>query len=249
LILESATWRASPDWGARLGYSAADLAKVHRQAIEMLEEVRGEMIADIPVVISGCFGPRGDGYVPAHAMTADEAGAFHRPQMEAFAGTAADMVSAMTMNYTEEAMGITRAAKDAGLPVAISFTVETDGQLPTGESLKNAITRVDDDSQGYPAYYMLNCAHPSHFGDALPAGESWTSRIQGLRANASSKSHAELNESVALDIGNPSELASQYAQLRRTVLPRLNVMGGCCGTDHRHLESIASACVPLIQAT
>ena len=92
---------------------------------------------------------------------------------------------------------------------------------------------------------MLNCAHPEHFVPALRGRPSWALRIRGLRANASRKSHAELNDCAELDTGNPHELGSQYAELRRRLLPRLNVVGGCCGTDHRHVEHIASACAPL----
>jgi homocysteine S-methyltransferase len=247
LILESATWRASADWGAKLGYSPQALAEANRAAIRLLEEIRAEMAHGQPVVISGCVGPRGDGYVPSHAMTAEEAESYHRFQVDTFADTAADMVCAITMNYTAEAIGIARAARMAGMPVAISFTVETDGKLPTGQTLASAIQEVDQASSGFPSYYMLNCAHPDHFDQALAGGDSWTARIRGVRANASRKSHAELNESVNLDIGDPAELGTLYARLRQERLPQLNVLGGCCGTDERHLERIAEACVPLIR--
>jgi S-methylmethionine-dependent homocysteine/selenocysteine methylase len=156
------------------------------------------------------------------------------------------MVCAITMNYTEEAAGVARAARSAGMPVAISFTVETDGKLPTGQSLREAIEQVDDASSGHPLYYMINCAHPSHFEDALGRGERWLERIRGLRANASRRSHAELNESADLDVGDPDELGRDYARLTQR-LARLNVMGGCCGTDHRHVERIAEACRPLFR--
>jgi S-methylmethionine-dependent homocysteine/selenocysteine methylase len=241
LILESATWRASRDWGERLGYSGEDLDEVNRRAIGMLEEIRDEMeTATTPMVISGCIGPRGDGYVAAKRMSADEAQRYHSGQMEVFAESAADMACAITMNYVEEALGIVRAAQAAEMPVAISFTVETDGNLPTGESLASAIDHIDEVTLAYPAYYMINCAHPTHFQHILGAGE-WRQRIRGLRANASSRSHAELNEAPDLDAGNPEELAAQYAELRNS-LTRLNVLGGCCGTDHRHVERIAEVC-------
>jgi S-methylmethionine-dependent homocysteine/selenocysteine methylase len=241
LILESATWRASRDWGERLGYSGEDLDEVNRRAIGMLEEIRDEMeTATTPMVISGCIGPRGDGYVADKRMSADEAQRYHSGQMEVFAESAADMACAITMNYVEEALGIVRAAQAAEMPVAISFTVETDGNLPTGESLASAIDHIDEVTLAYPAYYMINCAHPTHFQHILGAGE-WRQRIRGLRANASSRSHAELNEAPDLDAGNPEELAAQYAELRNS-LTRLNVLGGCCGTDHRHVERIAEVC-------
>ncbi len=248
LILESVTWRASADWGSKLGYSATTLADANRAAIRLLEEIRGEMAHSQPVVISGCVGPRGDGYVPGRAMTAQEASEYHREQMDTFAETAADMVGAFTINYAAEAVGIARAAESAGMPVAISFTVETDGNLPTGQPLGAAIREVDEATANYPSYYMLNCAHPEHFDRALAGGEPWTARIRGLRANASRRSHAELNESADLDMGDPSELGSLYAQLRRNRLPRLNVIGGCCGTDHRHVERMVEACVPLVRS-
>ncbi|HXG72200.1 MAG TPA: homocysteine S-methyltransferase family protein [Gemmatimonadaceae bacterium] len=245
LILESATWRANADWGTRLGYTPEQLADANRGAIHLLEDVRNEFETErTSVVISGCLGPRGDGYVPDRAMSEQEAAAYHRDQVETLVGSAADMVCAITMNYVEEALGIARVAQRADMPVAISFTVETDGNLPTGQTLKAAIEQVDDATSGYPCYYMINCAHPAHFEHVLAEGGLWLERIRGLRANASSKSHAELNESPELDVGNPVELGSQYARLK-TRLPRLNVMGGCCGTDHRHVEQIAEACSPL----
>lgn len=232
LILESPTWRASPDWAARLGYP--DVSWINREAIALLEEMR-----QADTVLSGCIGPRGDGYIADRKMTVGAARDYHRDQVGIFAGTTADMVSAITMNYAEEAIGIAQAARDAGMPVAISFTVETDGRLPSGQPLEDAIEAVDAATRSYPAYYMLNCAHPDHL--RLQRNE----RIRGLRANASRKSHAELNESTALDAGDPAELGRQYAELKRTHLPNLTVMGGCCGTDHRHVDCIAAACLPL----
>ena len=245
LILESTTWRASADWGTRLGYGDTALADANRRAIGLLEDLRAECGADIPhVVISGCVGPRGDGYDPAHPMSPADAEAYHRCQIETFAETAADMVAAFTINYAEEAVGIAHAAQKAGMPVAISFTLETDGRLPTGQTLAAAITQVDTETSGYPAYYMINCAHPTHFADVLADGEPWSRRVRGLRANASRKSHAELNEAAELDTGDPGEFGEQHADLKRR-LRHLTVMGGCCGTDDRHVASLAVACAPL----
>ncbi len=242
IILESATWRASADWGRKLGYNAVQLAEANRQAIRLLEDIRREH-RELSTVISGCIGPRGDGYQPARVMSTDEAQGYHREQISVFRDTAADMVAAITMNYAEEAIGIARAAHDAGMPVAISFTVETDGRLPTGQPLQEAIEQVEGATAMYPVYYMLNCAHPDH----LVLSKPWSRRIRGLRANASRKSHAELNESAELDTGDPAELGEQYSMLKRTLLPSLNVVGGCCGTDHRHVQRIAAACAPLFK--
>jgi S-methylmethionine-dependent homocysteine/selenocysteine methylase len=180
-------------------------------------------------------------------MSVKEAEDYHRVQIETFAGTAADLVTAITMNYAEEAIGLARAAKQANMPVVLSFTVETDGRLPTGQSLGDAIEQVDDATSGYPAYFMINCAHPSHFDRVVEGDEPWVERIRGLRANASRMSHAELDEAPELDAGVPSDLGQEYAGLKKGQLKRLNVMGGCCGTDHRHIEHIASACLPLFR--
>lgn len=248
LILESATWRASADWGERLGYSPARLADANRDAIALLEELRAEYRSPrTPVVVSGCIGPRGDGYVPDRAMSRSEAQGYHRAQVETFASTTADLVTAMTMNHTEEAIGVAEAARDAEMPVVLSFTLETDGRLPTGESLGDAIQAVDDATGGYPAYYMINCAHPTHFVSALEEEHWWEGRIRGLRANASRMSHAELDRATTLDAGDPQALAEEYAMLRKGRLGQLNVLGGCCGTDHRHVARIVDACAPLFR--
>jgi S-methylmethionine-dependent homocysteine/selenocysteine methylase len=241
-VLESPTWRANPDWAARLGYDAATLADANRRAIGLMLELRARHEAPgRPLVISGNLGPRGDGYRADRRMSAGEARDYHAGQVQVFAGTDADLVSAFTLNYTEEAIGIVEAVREAGMPVVVSFTVETDGRLPSGEGLGAAIRRTDEATGGYPAYFMLNCAHPDHFGDLAREDAAVLGRIRGLRANASRLSHAELDESTSLDSGDPRELGAQYRDLRRH-LPRLNVLGGCCGTDHRHVESILAAC-------
>lgn len=248
LVLESATWRSSPDWGARIGYSLDKLDEANRRAIQLLEEIRREYQTErTPIIVSGCVGPRGDGYVPGTVMSAKEAEKYHRRQIEIFAKSSADLVTAITMNYVEEAIGIAQAAKKAGIPVVLSFTVETDGNLPTGQTLKSAIEQTDKETNGSPAYYMINCAHPTHFEHVVSDGGDWLQRIRGIRANASHMSHEELNEAPELDEGNPVELGMQYARLKQRI-PTLSVMGGCCGTDHRHIEQIAAACVPLFQA-
>jgi S-methylmethionine-dependent homocysteine/selenocysteine methylase len=248
VILESATWRASRDWGEKLGYSADSLSEANRRAVWLLEEVRTEYETHhTPVVISGCVGPRGDGYVPDRAMSAQEAESYHREQIELFAGSSADLVTAITMNYIEEAIGVVQAASQADMPVVISFTVETDGNLPTGQHLGDAIRQVDDATSGYAAYFMINCAHPMHFANVVGDDEPATERIRGLRANASRLSHAELDEASELDAGDPVQLAQEYVGLKTQQLKRLNVMGGCCGTDHRHIEQITLACLPLFR--
>ena len=247
LILESPTWRANPAWGAKLGYSTDALAEANRKAIEVLADVRGEFETEqTRVVVSGCVGPRGDGYVSGRAMSSQEEQSYHAEQIETFARTSADMVCAMTLNYVEEAVGVVDAARQAAMPVCISFTVETDGMLQTGQTLESAIEQVDEATSAYPSYYMVNCAHPTHLGTVLAAERPWVDRIQGLRANASRMSHAELDDATELDAGDPVELGRQYAELKDQ-LPYLNVLGGCCGTDLRHVEQIANASGPLFR--
>ena len=243
-VLEAPTWRASLDWADRLGYSAEALDTANRAAIELLVEVRREFETPAaPMVISGCVGPRSDAYRPSELMTPAEAQRYHDTQIATFAGTEADLVTGVTMTHSAEAIGVTRAAAGHGLPAVISFTVETNGRLPSGELLGAAIEVVDDASGALPAYYMINCAHPTHFAPTLREEGPWVGRVRGLRANASTMSHAELDEAAELDAGDPADLAERYADLRAE-LTHLTVLGGCCGTDHRHLEAIRDACLP-----
>lgn len=247
-VLDAPTWRSNPDWGAKLGYDAARLSDVNRRSIELLRELRETYeTAKTPMVVSGVIGPRGDGYQPGTLMSALQAADYHAAQARAFAQAGADMVSAYTINYVEEGIGAAIAAQDAGLPVVISFTLEIDGRLPTGQSLREAIEQVEAETAGAPAYYMINCAHPTHFEHILAGGGAWTERIRGLRANASSRSHAELDSAPDLDAGDPAELGRQYRRLRGR-LKNLNVLGGCCGTDFRHVEQISFACLPAARA-
>ena len=240
-LLEAPTWRASKNWGDKLGHSAEDLARLNRAAIKLLIEIREEIEAeDFCCVISGQIGPEGDGYNPDGFLSADEAEAYHSAQIATFAETKADMICALTMTYAEEAIGVANAAKAVGIPAAISFTVETDGKLPSGQSLGDAIAEVDAATGNYPSYYMINCAHPSHFDGVLDGDADWASRIMAVRANASKMSHAELDNSEVLDAGNPDEFGGEHVALKKK-LPNLCVIGGCCGTDERHVAAIAKA--------
>jgi S-methylmethionine-dependent homocysteine/selenocysteine methylase len=237
-VLESPTWRASPAWAARLGYSVAELDALNRASIALMEEIRERYESpETPFVISGCIGPQGDGYAPDELLSAEAAETYHSIQIATFAETAADMVTAITMTYAAEAVGILRASSSRGLPAAISFTVETDGRLPSGQTLGEAIDQVDRETEHAAAYFMINCAHPTHFERVLEPGAPWVARVRGVRANASTKSHAELDEAEELDDGDPDDLASRHGSLRLG-LPSLSVVGGCCGTDHRHVEAI-----------
>ena len=243
LVLESPTWRASRDWGAKLGYDGKRLARANRAGVALMHEIRASYAsARTPVLVSGNIGPRGDGYRVGHTMTAEEARDYHAEQIATFAVAGVDLVSVFTMNYVEEAIGVALAARAARLPVVVSFTLETDGCLPSGDTLQAAIERTDAATGNYPAHYMINCAHPTHFDFVLDAGAPWSERVRGLRANASKRSHAQLDEAPDLDAGDPVELGGDYRQLR-PLLPRLAVVGGCCGTDDRHVEAICAALV------
>lgn len=242
IVLETPTWRANPDWAQGLGVSLDELAEINRDSVKMLVGLRQQHESPTtPIVISGCIGPRGDGYQVGATMTPQYAQAYHSLQAEAFARADADLITGITMTYTDEATGVAEAARSAGMPVVISFTVETDGRLPSGQPLGEAIEAVDAATASYPAYYMVNCAHPTHFVHVFDGNPRWAERLAGLRANASTMSHAELDEAEELDAGDPVDLAARYRQLREQ-LPALRVLGGCCGTDHRHIDAISTAC-------
>jgi homocysteine S-methyltransferase len=233
-VFEAPTWRANTDWGRAVGYDEPGLDRINERAIAFL----AELAVDVePAVISGCIGPRSDGYAPTSHMSADEARDYHRPQLAAFARAGADQANAMTITYADEAIGIVGAAREVRLPVSISFTVETDGRLPDGNTLADAIAAVDAATDQAASYFGINCAHPDHIARAEPG--AWQSRVRALRANASRRSHAELDEATELDAGDPDELAAGYHQLA-PLLPQLTILGGCCGTDVRHVAAIAA---------
>ncbi|RXM42112.1 homocysteine S-methyltransferase family protein [Flavobacterium sp. YO64] len=239
-ILESPTWRANPEWIEKIGYSKDSLFELNEKAVSLLLDLKTEFSNSIKsILISGCIGPRGDGYVPDNCMNIEEAKQYHLAQIKALSEMPVDFVSALTMNYIEEVIGIVQAAETVSLPVVISFTVETDGKLPTGMSLKDTIEKIDKSVNIPPLYYMINCAHPTHFVNELKANanENWVKRIKGFRANASCKSHAELDEATELDRGIPKDLGKEYKNLKDT-FSHLNVFGGCCGTDEEHMHEI-----------
>lgn len=236
-ILETPTWRASRKWVDLLGYSDREVCRFNAQAVELMRVIRERFATPkTPMLISGCIGPQDDAYDPQHRMSVKNAEDYHGQQAQAFRSADVDMVTATTMTYPDEAIGIANAAAKAGLPVVISFTVETDGRLPINVSLEEAIEQVDREASVPPVYYMINCAHPDHFNLAEDA--AWLRRIGGIRANASRMSHAELDECESLDDGDPEEFGEQYRGLRG-MLPNLRVIGGCCGTDHRHIAAAA----------
>lgn len=233
--LESVSWMANPDRAAPLGYAAGDLARINHDAIALMQQVH----SDTPICLSAQVGPRGDGFV-AGSMTAQAARDYHLPQMEALAATAVDLLSGFTIAAVEEATGMVLAAQAAERPVTVSFTVETDGKLPDGTKLSEAIDRVDQATSGAAAYFLVNCAHPDHLAPALD-GSAPLKRLAGVVANASRKSHAELDNSDTLDDGSPAELGAQLAAIG-DAHPWMRVFGGCCGTDMRHLEQIGMRC-------
>ncbi|MBK6589433.1 MAG: homocysteine S-methyltransferase family protein [Acidobacteria bacterium] len=241
-VLESPTWRANPDWIERIGYPNLATTEVNRKAARLMFDLKEEFgEPSTPIVVSGCVGTRGDGYQAESGMSPKEARDYHSEQIRAFGEVQVDMISAITMTNVEEASGIAAAAADARLPSVISFTLETDGKLPSGASLKEAIETVDSEVETPPIYYMINCAHPSHSADELilGRGQPWIERIRGVRANASRKSHAELDDSTELDRGEIDDFGSEHMWIS-DLLPQLKVFGGCCGTDEEHILEIVS---------
>jgi homocysteine S-methyltransferase len=246
-VFETATWRASGDWGTRLGYAPGQLDEINRDAVGLVTEVRDSSPSLTFATVSGNLGPRGDGYVASVVMTAEEARVYHGRQIQVFADAGCDLVTVLTLNYAAEGLGIALAAQDAGVPVVLSFTLETDGTLPDGSHLGEVVESIDDSTDGYVSYFGINCAHPDHIAAALSGAidaGGWTARIGALRANASRQSHSELDVATTIDDGDPEELASDYAALRST-LSGLTVFGGCCGTDVRHVRAIADVVAPV----
>jgi S-methylmethionine-dependent homocysteine/selenocysteine methylase len=239
IVVDTPTWRANPDWGNRLGYDRDALAAVNRRSVGFVREL-ADRRPGLTALVDGVIGPRGDGYAIGELMTADESAAYHSLQVDAFRDASVDMISAITMTYLDEAVGVATASARAGVPVVISFTVETDGHLPSGQPLGDAIEATDAATDNAPAYYMINCAHPSHFERTLRDGGAWLSRIGAIRANASRMSHDELDNADELDRGDPRALALEYVELA-TLLPNLAVVGGCCGTDDEHVSEISAA--------
>ena len=175
--------------------------------IQVVADVRATWSGNQPFLIDGPVGPRGDGYRVEDSMTPDVAADYHRFQVSRMADAGVDVVTALTMGYVDEAAGIAIAARAADVPGVVSFTLETDGRLPTGMPLGEAIEATDAATGGYPLHYMINCAHPTHFDHVLDPDAPWAHRIGGLRANASTLSHAELDEMIELDEGDPDDLA------------------------------------------
>ena len=247
-IFCSLTYRASRDWGRLLGFSDAALADMNGRTFEFYRQVATESGCEPATTLySGCIGPRGDAYDTKQTITAAEAEDYHAPQLESFRSAGADLATALTLKSTEEAIGIARAAKSAGVPSVISFTLEKNGTVGGTKSLKEAIASVDAATAGAPAYYMVNCSHPIDFTPALDDG-SWVQRIRGLRANASSLAHGQLCQLGHLDEGDPADLATRHGDLRRRY-PHINVFGGCCGTDHVHVSAICAAVQPARSST
>ncbi len=239
-IFDTQTWKAHMHWAKDLGASEDDLRRATHDSVAFIAELRNEFSGNAkPIVLNGLIGPRGDAYAPEQAVATDEAERYHAKQIGWLAETEVDMVTALTFTQSDEAIGFVRAAQAAGLPSVVSFTVETDGKLPTGQPLGAAIQTVDDATDQATAYFMVNCAHPDHFFHVLGV-EAWTRRIRGIRCNASRKSHAELDQSEVLDDGDPVELGEQYRAIKER-LSWLNVFGGCCGSDLRHVKQIAKA--------
>ncbi len=242
-ILDSQTWKAHPHWANELGANSTELHDANRQSIAFIAGLRDQFSSTCKeIVLNGIVGPRGDAYAPDSNVAVADAEAYHSTQIGWLAETEVDMVTATTFTQANEAIGLVRAAQKAKLPVVVSFTVETDGRLPDGLTLREAILAVDKATQSAAAYFMVNCAHPDHFFHEIE-DSSWARRIRGIRCNASRKSHAELDQSSHLDDGDPVELASQYSALANT-MPWLNIFGGCCGSDLRHVTQIAWSLAP-----
>lgn len=238
-VMDAPTWRAGTAWAGPLGQTVLDVIQTNARAVAFVANIRDQHETQgFPILINGLVGPAGDAYSPDMMLAAQDALLIHTPQVHALGQAGVDMISAMTLTHAGEAIGIVLAAQEIDIPVVIAFTLETDGRLPSGQSLAGAIAEVDAATHNGPIYYMINCAHPDHFRDVLDTGAAWMLRIGGIRSNASRMSHAELDDVEVLDDGDPVELGQLNAELL-TLLPNIRVIGGCCGTDHRHVGCIA----------
>lgn len=238
-VMDAPTWRAGTAWAGPLGQTLKEVMATNARAVSFVATLRAKHETDdCPILINGLVGPAGDAYAPDTEIAAQDALLIHAPQIHALGKAGVDMISAMTFTHAQEAIGIVQAAKEIDVPIVIAFTLETDGRLPSGQSLADAIAEVDAATGDGPAYYMINCAHPDHFRDVLDTNAAWTLRIGGIRSNASRMSHSELDAAEELDDGDPVELGQLSAELAMR-LPNIRVIGGCCGTDHRHVGCIA----------
>lgn len=238
-------YRASPDWGAKLGYSLPQLAEFQLRSLDFLCSVAEPFRADLPeVLVAGVVGPRGDAYGHEHTMDADEAEDYHGVQLATLRQAEVDLVSGLTFADVPEAVGLARAAASAGLPLSVSFMVDRTGRLTTGSTLKDAVEAVDEQAgASRPDFYGINCSHPSELEAALVPGP-WLERLRMLRPNASPADKQELCEIGHLESGDPAELGDQLAALGER-LPQVDVWGGCCGTWDDHLRALAQRLRPV----
>ncbi|WP_299083059.1 homocysteine S-methyltransferase family protein [uncultured Ruegeria sp.] len=247
-ILDAPTWRAGTAWAGPLGQTLKDVMETNQRAVSFVSKLRAQQETEsCPILINGLVGPAGDAYAPDTQISRQEALLIHAPQIHTLGNAGVDMISAMTLTHADEAVGIVQAAKEIDTPIVVAFTLETDGHLPSGQPLGEAIAEVDAATNGGPLYYMINCAHPDHFREVLDTTAAWALRIGGIRSNASRQSHAELDEAEILDNGDPVEFGNLNAELLSR-LPNIRVLGGCCGTDHRHVRCIAGHDHPLTAA-
>ncbi len=231
-------YRASPDWGALLGYSDEGLAEANLRSIDFLRGLAREYRDGLPDArIAGYVGPRGDAYSLNRTITEDEAAEYHAVQLATLKRAGVDLAWAVTFNNPAEARGVVRAAREIGVPLALSFSLTSSSRLASGQTLAEAVQSVDAASDGYPAFYALNCSHPLEFEPALTPG-AWQDRLRCIRPNAARIDKIALCKLGHLEEGDPHELGRQMADVARR-FPQMDIWGGCCGTCESHLEEIA----------
>lgn len=238
IVLAGLDYRASPDWAEKIGYSRDQLdAFIHRNIafLKGRREAHADRVRD--VYIAATCGPRGDAYGTGGTITEDEAEAYHAFQIAASKAAGADLVIGITFNNIPESIGFVRAAQDVGIPVGISLTLTPEGVMRSGPSLQQAVEEIDAATDGAAAWFGTNCAHPVEFEPALNGG-AWTDRLRYVRPNASKMDKIALCKLGHLEDGDPEELGGQMADLKRR-FPQADILGGCCGTDERHLGEIA----------
>lgn len=240
-LLSGLDYRASPDWGAKLGYSPTALAEANTAAIDFLRDVAKGYEGQVPrLLFGGILGPRGDAYGLNREITADVAEEYHAVQLETLKLAGVDFACAMTFNNIPESVGAARAAAKIGVPLSVSLTLDSTHRLKSGPSLADAITEIDAQTgNDAPDFYLLNCSHPLEYEPALET-EDWINRLRGVRPNASKMEKIALCKLGHIEEGNPVELGSQLRSLSERY-PHMDIFGGCCGTGHSHLREIAKA--------
>jgi homocysteine S-methyltransferase len=241
ILLAAPTWRANPDRIEASGCRGHE--KINADCVRFLQSIRNTYDDYSKLMfIGGLMACRGDAYRPEEALTEPDAADFHKPQAAMLAESGVDYLMAATLPAVSEARGMAKTLSDLRIPYVISFVIRPDGTLLDGTPLHRAIDQIDSTTEHPPFFYLINCVHPSVFARGLgretEISKSIRKRVLGLQANTSSRSPEELDGLEQLDGSDPDKFAEEMLDLHHQF--GIKVIGGCCGTDHRHIHAIAA---------